>query len=268
MAGKAQALGGVGPGGSPGAAPPTALAGAAASSLGFETLGNLAHELRTPLMALLGYLDVLRDEWPEQVGGEPRRMLTRMQSSIDDLRFTVDNLVEFARSDSGSEAATCEEFEISELIDEVASVLDAACRSKGLVLRLEVGQPPETLVSDRRLLRLVLLNLGLNAIKFTAAGWVRVVVRGETAGGRYNFVVFEVNDSGPGISAQKIALAMRPFTQLSRTPARSFRGLGLGLAVVERILAMLGGKLEIESVPGQGSTFLFRLPCSRMPALR
>lgn len=264
----AQALGGFGTGGSPGAARPTALAGAGASSLGFEMLGNLAHELRTPLMALLGYLDILREEWPEQVGSEPRRMLTRMQSSIDDLRFTVDNLVEFARSDGGAEAASCEEFKTSELIDEVASVLDAACRSKGLVLQLEVAHPPEMLASDRRLLRLVLLNLGLNAIKFTAAGWVRVVVRGETAGGRYDFVVFEVNDSGPGIGAGKIALAMRPFTQLSCTPARTFRGLGLGLAVVERILAMLGGKLEIESIPGQGSTFLFRLPCSRMPALR
>jgi signal transduction histidine kinase len=153
---------------------------------------------------------------------------------------------------------------IHELIDELCPTFEAANESKGLVLKFELSHAPARIISQRRPMRLIVQNLVLNAIKFTAAGSVTVAVRrwrpesASTEG-----VELEVHDTGAGISPVQIELACRPFTQLSSTSVRRYRGVGLGLAVVRRNVGRLGGTFEAHSTPGAGSTFVVRIPGRR-----
>jgi signal transduction histidine kinase len=247
---------------------PVLHAGGAGSGCGswargvrLEILGNLAHELRTPLQVMLGYLDILRDECAERLDNEPREMLDRMNASAHQMAHTVENILEFARADAGADTRACEEVAIHELIDELCPTFEAANESKGLVLKFQLSDAPARILSQRRAVRLIVQNLVLNAIKFTAAGTVTVALRrwrptSVSADG----VEIEVRDTGSGISPVQIELACQPFTQLSATSVRRYRGVGLGLAVVRRNVSALGGTFEAHSTAGIGSAFIVRIP--------
>ncbi len=226
-----------------------------------EALANLAHELRTPLQVMLGYLDILREEWAERFGNEPRQILDRMNASAHQLAQTVENIMEFALAEAGADARVEEEVAIRELIAELTPTFEAANERKGLVLKFELEDAPARVTSQRRPLRLILQNLVLNAIKFTAVGSVSVAVRRWRSGAAPSEgVEIEVRDTGPGISPAQMELACQPFTQLSRSSIRRYRGVGLGLAVVRRNISALGGVLEAHSTTGVGSTFVVRIP--------
>jgi len=228
-----------------------------------EALGNLAHELRTPLQVMLGYLDVLRGEWADGLGDEPRRILERMDTNAHELAHTVENLMDFAAVEAGAQAEIFEDIAIANLVAELIPVFEAANQSKGLALRFDLGQAPVAFRSRRRALRLILQNLILNAIKFTTAGSVAVTVRRDDLnGGTPKVMTIEVRDTGPGISPDEIELACAPLVQLSQSSARRYRGMGLGLAVVRRNVAVLGGDIEARSAPDAGSTFTVRLPAA------
>ncbi len=226
-----------------------------------EALANLAHELRTPLQVMLGYLDVLRGEWADSFGDEPRRILERMDINAHELAHTVENLMDFASVEAGAQAEIFEDIAIASLLAELIPAFEAANQSKGLALRFDLGQAPSAFRSRRRSLRLILQNLVLNAIKFTTTGSVVVTVRRDRSNGSAREgITIEVRDTGPGISPDQIELACAPLVQLSRSSTRRYRGMGLGLAVVRRNVAALGGDIEARSAPDAGSTFTVRLP--------
>ncbi len=248
-----------------------------AGGVRLEALANLAHELRTPLQVMLGYIDLLRDEWAG--GDEPRRILERMNGSACELARTVENLMDFAASESGADAQAVEAVSIAGLIAELIPAFEAANETKGLALEFDLDDPPAVVQTRRRSLRLILQNLIFNAIKFTGAGSVAVTVRrcradaatlegildldgDERDGVEPNAVEIEVRDSGPGISPAQIESAYEPLVQLSRSSIRRHRGMGLGLTVVWRNVAALGGVMEARSTPGVGSTFVVRLPAA------
>ena len=109
-------------------------------------------------------------------------------------------------------------------------------------------------------MRSILLNLALNAIKFTPSGTVTIALRSALGRGRQETLEIEVTDTGPGMSPALLDQAAKPFTQLSKASARRYRGLGLGLAVVQRNLKALGGTLELHPAPGHGARFIVRIP--------
>jgi signal transduction histidine kinase len=226
-----------------------------AEGMRLEAFANLAHELRTPLQVMLGYLDVLRDEWAPGLGDEPRRILERMNTNAHELAHTVENLVEFAAVEAGAEPSVDDEFTISDLIAELLPTFEAANKSKVLLLRFDLAGAETPLRSRRRALRLILQNLVLNAIKFTETGSVTVTARRLEKG-----VELEVHDTGPGLSAEQIEMACEPLVQLSRSSKRRYRGMGLGLAVVRHHVAALGGILAACSEPGAGATFAVTIP--------
>lgn len=228
--------------------------------LRLETLANLAHELRTPLQVLLGYLDILREEWAAEFKPEPRQILDRMNANLHDLARTVENIMEFALAEAGAEPFVEEEITVGSLFAELTPPIEAANAAKNLALSFDVGNAPAVIRSSRRAIRSTLLNLILNAIRFTERGSVSVSVAERERPGEGRVVEFEVRDTGQGMSAALLEQATAAFTQLSRTSARRFRGLGLGLAVVSRNVKALGGTLEVGSTLGQGSSFLVRLP--------
>jgi signal transduction histidine kinase len=229
-----------------------------------EALANLAHELRTPLQVLLGYLEILRDEWGDGFESEPREMLERMNVSLHELSHTVDNVMEFVLAEAGGMVWVQEEVSVTSLVNDLAPAIDAARSGKALALKFDLNDAPQTIHVPRRPLRSILSNLVLNAIKFTERGTVTVRICRMRERGAERGVEIEVTDTGMGISPGLIKLAAEPFAQLSNSNSRKHRGLGLGLAVVHRNAQVLGARLKISSAPGRGSRFVVRIPAARI----
>jgi signal transduction histidine kinase len=233
-----------------------------------EALGNLAHELRTPIQVAIGYLDILQDDYRDQLSKEVRDIVERTSANVHDLAQTIDNLMEFMLSEAEAMPSLQEEVGVRGLIAELAPAMDAANLKKRLELRFEVEGAPETIRAPRRMLRSIILNLVLNAIKFTESGGVTIRLRQTHDTGAADALEIEVSDTGPGIDPAMLETAIEPFAQLSASNARRYRGVGLGLTIVQRNVAALGGKLELRPGAGHGTTLLVRIPVKRGPATR
>ena len=228
--------------------------------LHMEALANLAHELRSPLQAILGYLDILRDELSEAIGGRHKQIIERMNANAHDLAQTVENVMDFSVADAMAEAAGEEEIRLLDLIGELAPALEAANDSKGLEIRFELETAPTVFRSRRRPIKSILLNLALNAIKFTDRGSVTIRVHRAVTSQLGSAVELEVRDTGPGIEAAMVAQAFERCAQLSHSSIRSHRGMGLGLAVVRRNVEVLGAKIFVKAALPRGSVFIVIIP--------
>jgi signal transduction histidine kinase len=231
----------------------------------FESLANLAHELRTPVQVLLGYLDILCGD---QVDGgvrntaqaaDDRKILERMNANAHELAQTVDNVLEFALALANADNLVEEEIELVQLFGEMDEILRASNSNPALALSINLDDAPRTVVMRRRPLRSIVLNLAGNALKFTATGEVKIAVTGtdEPLG-----LEIAVRDTGTGISRDLLSLALDPLVQLSHSSIRHHRGLGLGLTLVQFHVKSLGGRLQVETGPGVGSCFKVSIPCS------
>jgi signal transduction histidine kinase len=225
-----------------------------------EAIANLAHELRTPVQVLLGYVDILRDDHAPEFSTETHALLDRMNANVHDLAQTVDNLMHFVMSEVNAEALIDEDVTPGSLLAEITPVLEAANQQKQLNLQVDFAAAPELFCIPRRPLKAILLNLAVNAIKFTDSGSVSVALRRQYDAGPISAIEVEVSDTGPGLNPGILDQAKEPFAQLSNTSARRFRGLGLGLAVVQRSVDALGGRIELREHAGHGSNFLVTIP--------
>jgi signal transduction histidine kinase len=231
-----------------------------------EALANLAHELRSPVQAILGYLDILRDEVSEGLDHRHKQIIERMNANAHDLAQTVENVMDFSVADAMAEAAGEEEIRLHELIGEVAPALEAANDAKGLDIRFDLETAPAVFRSRRRPIKSILLNLAVNAIKFTDRGSVTIAIRLAASPQLGAAVELEVRDTGPGIEAEMITQAFETCAQLSHSSIRSHRGMGLGLAVVQRNVEALGAKLIIKTALQQGSAFVVIVPITNKAA--
>jgi two-component system sensor histidine kinase/response regulator len=225
-----------------------------------EALANLAHELRSPVQAILGYLDILRDELSETVGGRHKQILDRLNANAHDLAQTVENVMDFSFKDAMAEAEDAEEIRLHDLIGDLAPVLEAANDSKGLEIRFDLEAAPTVFRSRRRPIKSILLNLAINAIKFTDRGSITIAIRLAASSQLGSAVELEVRDTGPGIDAAMVEQAFETCAQLSHSSIRSHRGMGLGLAVVQRNVQALGGKIIVRSELPRGSAFVVIVP--------
>ncbi len=196
----------------------------------------------------------------QALAGESGRIIDRMNSNVHDLARTVENLLEFALAEAHAEPVAEENIDLADLLDELAPAIEAANQSKGLEIRIELDGALELIRSRRRPIRTILINLAMNAIKFTSAGSVTISLRESTVGGDEG-IELEIRDTGSGISPEMIDRAFERFSQLSCSSARRYRGVGLGLPVVQRNIRALGGTLAVETVPGKGSCFRVAVPC-------
>ncbi len=225
-----------------------------------EALANLAHELRSPVQAILGYLDILRDELSEALGGRHKQIIERMNANAHDLAQTVENVMDFSVADAMAEATDEEEIVLHDLIGDVAPALEAANEAKGLEVRFDLEDAPTVFRSRRRPIKSILLNLAVNAIKFTDRGSVIIAIRLSESPPFGSAVELEVRDTGPGIDAELVEQAFKTCAQLSHSSVRSHRGMGLGLAVVQRNVEALGAKIMVKSALQQGSAFVVTVP--------
>jgi signal transduction histidine kinase len=223
-------------------------------------LRMVSHELRTPLAAILLQLDRLgrmADDVPER----PRELLLRCTSGARKLARLVESVLEYTRIEAGRLEIAKESFDAREMASEVVAMTQPHAEQKALGLNLHVPPALPRVETDPRLVRLVLLNLVENAVKFTDRGDVDVGV--EIQGGHLKL---SVRDSGPGIPEEQQPLVFQPFEQLVPNESKNLPGIGLGLALVREMVSALGGSIDVSSRLGEGACFTVRVPVSFVEA--
>ncbi len=222
-----------------------------------EFLANISHELRTPMNGILGMTELALDT---QLDAEQREYLLTVQSSGNALLRLISDLLDFSKTDSGRLQLELTPFSLPETLRQTIRPLFFQAQQVGLELSCQIDPAiPDAVIGDPRRLRQVLVNLVGNAIKFTQQGTIAIGARGVSSAGGKVEVLFTVMDTGIGIPLEKQTSIFEPFTQSDGTTTRKYGGTGLGLAVSSRLVELMGGKLSVESSPGQGSTFRFNL---------
>ncbi len=220
-------------------------------------LRMVSHELRTPLTSLKLNLERLtRTSGPQRPQADRQdEMIRKIAASTSRLHELIESLLEYARIEGGRLRVDVADVDARALCADVIDELSPQAEQKGIALRLAAAGAPPPLLSDPRLLRLVVVNLVGNAVKFTQRG--EVVVEVAHRGGAHHI---RVCDSGPGIPPQDHERIFEPFEQMEPLPNKHTRGVGLGLSIVKDMVLALEGRIELTSALGAGSTFTVVLP--------
>ncbi|MEM1093799.1 MAG: ATP-binding protein [Bacteroidota bacterium] len=213
-------------------------------------LGNMSHELRTPITAIIGYADLLRDE----VGAEHQELVDMVRMGGERLHDTLDSVLAYAQIESGNRSVYVTSYDLADVVRKSTRLFAERTRRKGLTLDVR-GVNVLSCEGDASAVHRILHNLLSNAIKFTETGGIGVSVhdRGTTA-------EIQVTDTGCGIPAAFLPKLFEPFEQASVGNSRLHEGSGLGMAITERLVGLLGGQIEVESAPDLGTTIIVTLP--------
>jgi signal transduction histidine kinase/ligand-binding sensor domain-containing protein/DNA-binding response OmpR family regulator len=220
-------------------------------------LANMSHELRTPLNAILGFSSLLRDG---DVSEKQRNDLDIINRSGEHLLNLINDVLDLAKVESGRTELEVECCDLKRLMDDVTEMVSVRARKKNIKLgRNDFGVFPRFVRTDGSKLRQVLINLLDNAVKFTEKGFVELRLNSTTSeDGKQITLMFEVEDTGIGLSPEDHERIFDPFVQAGK-PGNQ-RGTGLGLAISRRFAELMGGSLEVTSTLGSGSRFQLRLP--------
>jgi PAS domain S-box-containing protein len=227
-----------------------------ASRLKSEFLASMSHELRTPINAVLGYTSLMREEIYGELTAKQKNALDKINTASQHLLDLINDILDLSKIEAGKMPVYLEEVPLKQILGELAESVEPLVREKNLVfeLRVEEGVPP--LFTDRTKLKQILLNLLSNAVKFTAAGTVCLV--GERSG--ESRVQISVEDTGIGIKEEDLEKIFEDFRQVDQSPTREYGGTGLGLSITRKLIALLGGDIQVDSKYGRGSRFAVDLP--------
>ncbi len=221
-------------------------------------LANISHEVRTPIGVIVGLAERLAKLILPAPAGEQLRLLRGAAAGL--LRL-VDDILDFSRLEAGKLHVESIAFAPADLLTDVRSALAERAEQNGLTIEVMTSDDlPRVVHGDPLRLRQVLLNLLDNALKFTPSGWVRLEARLLTAEVRRVKLLFSVEDSGIGIATPQQQEIFAPFSQGDASASRRFGGTGLGLAICDRLVRLMGGRIELASSVGSGARFSFALP--------
>jgi len=226
------------------------------SKLKSQFLANMSHELRTPMNAIMGFSQLLLRQYPDPLTPQQLDIITRIFNNSQNLLIMLNEVLDFSKIEAGHLELSLSEFNLSRLVTFTVEELRSLAQGKNLSLQIETNIENPYLVSDRNLVRRILINLVSNAIKFTDMGEVTVKVREPTA----QRLEIAVQDTGCGIAPQNLQEIFEAFRQVDQTITRRYTGTGLGLAITESLVKMIQGNITVESELGQGSQFRVELP--------
>jgi signal transduction histidine kinase len=212
--------------------------------------------LRTPLNAILGYTELIQDNVYGEVPEKIREILDRVQSNGRHLLGLINDVLDLSKIEAGQLTLSTSEYSIKEVVQTVVAYAEPLAAEKKLLLKAEVGDNLPRAEGDERRITQALLNLVGNAIKFTDTGAVTV----QAAAGAGDSIEIRVIDTGPGIAVADRERIFEEFQQVDSSSTRKKGGTGLGLSISKKIIEMHGGRIWVESEPGQGSIFHFTLP--------
>ena len=222
-----------------------------------EFLANMSHELRTPMNAVIGFASLLLDG---PLSPEQRELTEGIRDGGEALLAIIRDILDFSRMEREKIELELLPFELKGCIEESLEMVSLQAVRKGLRLECRIDpKTPEVIVEDRGRLRQILVNLLGNAVKFTDRGCVSVFVSSDLVKANSHQILFEVRDTGIGIPQEMMKRLFSPFEQLEASISHKREGIGLGLAISQKLVELMGGMIWAESTPGEGSVFYFTI---------
>ena len=233
----------------------------AASSAKSQFLASMSHELRTPLNAIIGYSEMILEDGEASAAGEFAGDVRKIHTAGKHLLSLINDVLDLSKIEAGKMEIYPESFDVAAMLEDVLNTARPLAATRGNTLSAEPRGELGTMHSDLTKVRQMLLNLLSNACKFTEKGTVRLVARRVAGSGPgLDSMIFEVADTGIGMTPEQLTRIFDAFSQAEASTSRRFGGTGLGLAITKRFCTMLDGDLGVESRAGAGTTFSLRLP--------
>lgn len=224
-----------------------------------EFLANMSHEIRTPMNAVVGLSEIIMEE---SRGRKVYGYACDIRSAAKNLLTIINDILDLSKAESGKMELVTEDYYIKSVVHEVVNMMEIAAFQRGLVLQCEYDEAiPSAYQGDASRIKQILINIMNNAVKFTKQGYVKISVSGVPGDDPdTELVSFRISDTGCGIKPEDMEKIFEDFKQLDTKRNRGVEGTGLGLSITKRLVRLMKGTIEVESVYGQGTTFIIKLP--------